>query len=212
MIIEIDIYKKLAHSELKAKLTINDGERIGIVGRSGSGKTTLLRILAGLEKSDGEIKVDNHIWQNKNIYLKPQSRKVGFLFQDYALFPNMTVEENLKFGMKNQKDSARIEEMLDLIELKKSRKYKPNQLSGGEKQRVALGRAILSDPQILLLDEPFSAIDSELKEKLRNELLIIIEKFNLITILVSHDQNDINKICNRVYKIIDGSLNLINSK
>ncbi len=207
--IEIDIYKKLAHSELKAKFNISNGERIGIVGRSGSGKTTLLRILAGLEKSDGEIKVDKDIWQDKNIFLKPQSRKVGFLFQDYALFPNMTVEENLKFGMKNQKDSARIEEMLDLIELKKSRKYKPNKLSGGEKQRVALGRAILSDPQILLLDEPFSAIDSELKEKLRNELLIIIEKFNLTTILVSHDQDDINKICNRVYKIIDGNLNFI---
>ncbi len=207
--IEINISKNLFNTELKANLTIQNGERIGIIGRSGSGKTTLLRIIAGLEKSEGFIKVDNIIWQDKNIYLIPQKRKTGFVFQDYALFPNMTITENLKFGMKDKKDIAKLDKMLRILELENFKNQKPDQLSGGQKQRVALGRAILSEPKILLLDEPFSAIDSELREKLRDELAKISKEFNLTFLLVSHDMADIEKLSDRVYKIIDGELKAV---
>jgi molybdate transport system ATP-binding protein len=207
--IEINISKNLFNTELKANLTIQNGERIGIIGRSGSGKTTLLRIIAGLEKSEGFIKVDNIIWQDKNIYLIPQKRKTGFVFQDYALFPNMTITENLEFGMKDKKDIAKLDKMLRILELENFKNQKPDQLSGGQKQRVALGRAILSEPKILLLDEPFSAIDSELREKLRDELAKISKEFNLTFLLVSHDMADIEKLSDRVYKIIDGELKAV---
>ena len=207
--IEINISKNLFNTELKANLTIQNGERIGIIGQSGSGKTTLLRIIAGLEKSEGFIKVDNIIWQDKNIYLIPQKRKTGFVFQDYALFPNMTITENLKFGMKDKKDISKLDKMLQILELENFKNQKPDQLSGGQKQRVALGRAILSEPKILLLDEPFSAIDSELREKLRDELAKISKEFNLTFLLVSHDMADIEKLSDRVYKIIDGELKAV---
>ena len=121
----------------------------------------------------------------------------------------MTITENLKFGMKDKKDISKLDKMLQILELENFKNQKPDQLSGGQKQRVALGRAILSEPKILLLDEPFSAIDSELREKLRDELAKISKEFNLTFLLVSHDMADIEKLSDRVYKIIDGELKAV---
>ena len=193
---------------LDIKLSINRGEFIAVFGKSGEGKTTLLRMIAGLTKADyGYIKVSNEIWFNSRlkINLPPQKRNIGFVFQDYALFPNMTVEDNIKFGMK-KKDNKFLNKLLELTELTELRKHKPNKLSGGQKQRVALARAVGRKPEILLLDEPFSALDYQTKEKLYEELKRLHKEFNLTTILVSHNREEIVSLADKVFIMKDGKI------
>lgn len=208
--IKIDITKELLTSEGKITLRvdkeINNGDFITLFGKSGSGKTTLLRILAGLEKpNSGEIIVDGDIWfdSKRGINLLPQKREVGFVFQDYALFPNMNIRRNLEFALR-EPNKTRIDEILDITDLSNLSNMMPQNLSGGQKQRVALARAIVRSPKILLLDEPLSALDLSMRQKLQDELLLIHEKFGITSILVSHDIDEVFKLSNRVLKISQG--------
>ena len=211
--IEIDIIKPLYTADgiinLKVNKKINKGDFLTLFGKSGSGKTTLLRILAGLETpKSGKIVVDKEIWfdSSKKINLAPQKRDVGFVFQDYALFPNMSVKKNLEFALKNKNEIKKVDEILEIMEIKNLSNMKPELLSGGQKQRVALARTLMTNPKILLLDEPLSALDTTMRLKLQDELSLIHQKFNITSILVSHDISEIFKLSNRVFKINLGEI------
>lgn len=182
---------------------------ITFFGKSGAGKTTILRILAGLDSPDsGVIQVNDEIWYDARakINLPPQKRRIGFVFQDYALFPNMSVEENLSFALPKNADKSRVESLLEITELGALRKFKPNMLSGGQQQRVALARALVRNPQILLLDEPFSALDSAMSRKLQEELLRIHQHFKLTTFLVSHNFSEVFFLSNFVVHLELGKI------
>ena len=196
--LDIKIYKKLKSFDLDISF-VSDDKLIAIVGKSGSGKTTLLRCIAGFEESQGSIKVDNIEWQNLNI----QKRDFGVVFQNYALFPNMNVYNNLKFARNNDK---KIKELIELMELKGLEDRYPHELSGGEKQRVALARALMNEPRILLLDEPFSALNYELKQKLYKEIEVIKNNFDTQIILISHDISEVYRLADRVIEISDGKI------
>ena len=211
--IEINIIKPLYTADgiinLKVNKKINKGDFLTLFGKSGSGKTTLLRILAGLETpKSGKIVVDKEIWfdSSKKINLAPQKRDVGFVFQDYALFPNMSVKKNLEFALKNKNEIKKVDEILEIMEIKNLSNMKPELLSGGQKQRVALARTLMTNPKILLLDEPLSALDTTMRLKLQDELKLIHQKFNITSILVSHDISEIFKLSNRVLKINLGEI------
>jgi len=211
--IKINIKKTLNTADGKIVLHVNkeikEGDFLTLFGKSGSGKTTLLRILAGLENPDsGEIKVGDEVWfdSSKKINLTPQKRGVGFVFQDYALFPNMSVKKNLLFALKNQNESARVDEILEIMELENLSLMMSDQLSGGQKQRVAVARALVSSPKLLLLDEPLSALDHAMRVKLQDELLAVHKKFDVTSILVSHDVSEVFKLSSRVFKISLGDI------
>ena len=197
--IKIDINKKLHGADgemnLEVNLTIEQGEFVALAGQSGAGKTTLLRILAGLESSKGVIQIGNQVWQNKNFSLEPQKRKIGFVFQEYALFSNMSVEENLLFV---KKDRVLAEKLLEITELTALKKRLPNTLSGGQKQRVSLCRAMMNRPKLLLMDEPLSALDPTMRTKLQKEILLLHKEFKTTTIMVSHDPSEIYRLASRV--------------
>ena len=205
--IEIDIKKELHGSQgvmnLDVNLNINNKDFIALTGLSGSGKTTLLRSLAGLEKAEGIIKVDNEIWQDEKEFLSVQKRKIGFVFQDYALFPNMTVIENLFFV---NKDKELANHLLKITDLEALANRLPNSLSGGQKQRVSLCRALMNKPKLLLMDEPLSALDPNMRTKLQDEILQLHKEFETTTILVSHDPSEIYKLSNRVIVLKDGNV------
>jgi molybdate transport system ATP-binding protein len=196
--IKIDINKKLHGSngemDLNVNLEIKQGDFIALAGQSGSGKTTLLRILAGLEEAHGTIKVGNEVWLDEKTMLPVQKRKIGFVFQDYALFPNMSVIDNLLFV---QKDKALAEELLEMTELSELKDRLPNTLSGGQKQRVSLCRAMMNRPKLLLMDEPLSALDPSMRTKLQNEILLLHKAFGTTTIMVSHDPSEIYRLSHR---------------
>jgi molybdate transport system ATP-binding protein len=206
----IDISKQLHGSEGKMDLVcsfeLKKGDFLAISGPSGSGKTTLLRIIAGLEKAEGVIKADDEIWLDNNNFLPPQKRSIGFVFQDYALFPNMSVLENLLFVNKDKKLAFRLLEMTEIEELKN--RY-PNTLSGGQKQRVAICRALMRRPKILLLDEPFSALDPGMREKLQNEIAVLHKELDLTTIMVSHSPSEIYKLSNKMIQLNRGKIEKI---
>jgi len=189
--------------ELEVELNIKKGEFLAITGESGSGKTTLLRIIAGLERCEGEIKVDNEVWQDKKIFLPPQKREIGYVFQDFALFPNMNVIDNLLY-VKKDKEFANYLLKISGIENLKNRF--PNTLSGGQKQRVALCRALMRKPKILLLDEPFSALDEKRREDLQEKLFMFHKEFNLTTIMVTHSSSEIYKLADNLVKLKHGKI------
>lgn len=212
--IQLKIQKKLQSASgemlLDLDLEIKENEFVTLYGASGSGKTTTLRILSGLTTADkGIIVVDNTIWLNtdKKIQLPPQKRKIAYVFQDYALFPNMSVRENLSYALEKQQDKTIIEELLSLMELEQLQHQKPAQLSGGQKQRVALARALVQKPRILLLDEPLSAVDNEMRVKLQDYIIQAHRKYKLTTILVSHDISEIYKMSDQVIVLENGKIN-----
>jgi len=197
--LDIKIFKKLNSFDLDISFK-SDAKLLAIIGKSGSGKTTLIRTIAGFEIIDnGYIKVDNQEWHKLSI----QERDFGIVFQNYALFPNMNVYENLKFA--NENDN-KIKEMIKLMELNGLEKRYPYQLSGGEAQRVALARAMMNEPKVILLDEPFSALNYELKQKLYNEIEIIKEKFHTQIILISHDVSEVYRLADEVIEIDEGKI------
>eukprot|EP01029_Cantina_marsupialis_P019041 TRINITY_DN4429_c0_g2_i7.p1 TRINITY_DN4429_c0_g2~~TRINITY_DN4429_c0_g2_i7.p1 ORF type:complete len:285 (+),score=46.11 TRINITY_DN4429_c0_g2_i7:2201-3055(+) len=205
--IKIDIKKQLHGStgvmNLEVDLEIQSGDFIALAGVSGSGKTTLLRILAGLEEAKGTLKVDDELWLDKKFSLAPQKRKIGFVFQDYALFPNMTVLDNLLYVTK---DKELANYLLEITELKELSKRLPNSLSGGQKQRVSLCRAMMNKPKLLLMDEPLSALDPNMRTKLQNEILQLHKEFNTTTIMVSHDPSEIYRLSNKVVVLNQGQI------
>lgn len=179
---------------------IEKGKLVGLLGPSGSGKTTILRMLAGLEKQDeGDVIIDG---KNVNA-LTPDQRKIGFVFQSYALFPYMTVYDNIAYGLKVQKRDKkfiknRVNELLDLVGLPGVEKRYPNQLSGGQRQRISLARALAPQPEVLLLDESFAAIDAKVRKELRTWLRETIDKVGITSIFVTHDQDEAIEIADEI--------------
>lgn len=205
--IEISIEKELLGSlgkmDLCVDLRIDRQSFVALSGQSGSGKTTLLRIIAGLEKAKGRICVDGEVWLDQNVYRAPQKRGIGFVFQDYALFPNMSVLENLLFV---KKDKALAEQLLEMTELSELAHRKPATLSGGQKQRVSLCRAMMNRPKLLLMDEPLSALDPSMRTKLQHEILSLHKAFETTTIMVSHDPSEMYKLSSRVVVLSQGKI------
>jgi len=211
--IELHFEKSLSGPSGELLLSVNQqltrGQFVTLYGKSGAGKTSVLRILAGLMQPDmGLIKVNGSTWldSTNGIHLKPQKRKVGFVFQDYALFPNMTVYENLLFASGHGKDKALITHLVELVELGELQHRKPGTLSGGQKQRVALARALVQRPDILMLDEPLSALDHEMRLKLQHYILQVHREYQLTTILISHDVSEILKISDTMLVLEQGKI------
>ncbi|MEM9918162.1 MAG: ABC transporter ATP-binding protein [Bacteroidota bacterium] len=194
---------------LQLELQIDKGQLVGLYGKSGAGKTSLLRLLAGLTQADeGRIVVDGKVWldKQKRIDLPPQKRNIGFVFQDYALFPNMTVAENLHFARSKGQSDQIIKEIIDVMELGDLQNKSPQSLSGGQQQRVALARALVQRPQILLLDEPLSALDPDLRYKLQQYILNVHRQFQLTTILISHDVAEMLRLADRCVVLDEGKI------
>lgn len=194
---------------LDLELNIAKGQFVTLYGESGAGKTSTLRMISGLLRPDGgTLTVGGTTWfdSQKNINLLPQQRRVGYVFQDYALFPNMTVRQNLEYALPKKQDKKIITELLDFTQLNALQQRRPETLSGGQKQRVALARALVQRPEILILDEPLSALDLKMRIKLQEYLLQIHKRYKLTTILVSHDIGEIVKLSDSVFELHNGKV------
>jgi molybdate transport system ATP-binding protein len=199
--IRVDVRKKLSlatgEAHLEAAFALEPGAFVTLHGPSGAGKTTLLKILAGLVQPEtGTVTVGDETWLDtrRKLSVPPQRRAVGLVFQDYALFPNLTVRENVAFGLDDPKHRGRVTDLLERTGLAGMANRMPATLSGGQQQRVALARTLVRQPKLLLLDEPFAALDAATKSTLRNELLAFHRQFGLTTILVSHDPVEIYQL------------------
>ncbi|WP_271411293.1 putative 2-aminoethylphosphonate ABC transporter ATP-binding protein [Pseudomonas sp. Q1-7] len=195
-----DIHKRFGHFTALGgvSLDIAEGELVCLLGPSGCGKTTLLRCIAGLEQQDGG---SLHIGERDISRLPPQARDYGILFQSYALFPNLTVEQNIAYGLAGngrEQARARVAEMLELVGLAGSEKKFPGQLSGGQQQRVALARALAPSPSLLLLDEPMSALDARVREHLCTELRQLQKRLGITTLMVTHNQDEAMLMADRI--------------
>jgi putative spermidine/putrescine transport system ATP-binding protein len=192
-------------------LQIGEGEMHVLLGPSGCGKTTLLRTIAGLSEADaGTI----HLQEKRIDPLHPKDRGVAMVFQNYALFPNMTVQENLSFGLEQKKlpkaaIAEKVRSALEMVALTERAAARPHQLSGGQKQRVALARALVLEPKVLLLDEPLSALDAQIRKRLRDELRRIQREIGLTAVLVTHDQEEAIALGNRISVMDQGQLSQI---
>lgn len=207
--IALDFSKTLQGAQgkftLRIKEEIKKGERVGIFGASGAGKSTILKILAGLLQPDcGEVWVNGELWNSSKVFLPPQKRNIGFVFQDYALFPHLNVTQNIGFG-KNV-SCSKVMELLEMMELTNIAHHSINQLSGGQAQRVAIARALARDPKILLLDEPFNALDSKIKNKIFDELNALQKALGFVMILVSHQISEIYRLSDRILEINQGNI------
>lgn len=183
-------------------LEMAQGEVTCILGESGSGKSTVLRLIAGLEfPIKGQIQINGKMLFDQDVFVLPEKRGIGMVFQDYALFPHMTVEENIRFGLKDlskQEKTGRVKEMLELVHLEEYAKRYPYELSGGQQQRVAIARAVAPKPSILLLDEPFSNLDAHLRQSIREELGRILKDTGITSIFVTHDREDARSIADQI--------------
>ena len=191
-------------------LKVQEGELLALTGESGCGKTTILRLIAGLEQPEqGTIKIEGQLVSSDSKVVPPQQRAVGLVFQDYALFPHMTVSQNIAFGLRKWRKSdseKRIRQLLQLVNLEGLEHRFPHQLSGGQQQRVAIARALAPRPKILLLDEPFSNLDTVLKDQVRWELSDILRRSGTTVILVTHDIDDALSMANRIAVLRNGKL------
>lgn len=218
MSVFVDIEKKLGDFHLQVKFS-GENEMISLLGASGCGKSMTLKCIAGIEKPDrGVILVDGVplFDSEKKINLSPQKRRTGLMFQNYALFPNMTVLQNIRAGAKREADAAKREAMLgELIHsfgLEGYLKHYPHQLSGGQQQRVALARLLVSCPNILLLDEPFSALDSHLRFRLEREVQEVLRQFHKTVLLVSHDRDEVYRLSDKVAVMGQGKIDVFGEK
>ncbi len=199
----VDIQKQLSHFELNIHFSA-DNEIVVLFGPSGSGKTTILNNIAGLSHPDsGIIRLNNTDLFNGKYIIPIQKRKIGYLFQDYALFPHMTVWKNIAYGMKNEAFAQELMKELRIEHL--AAKY-PSEISGGEKQRTAITRAIATEPDALLLDEPFSALDDETRKKSHEELIRIHQLWRIPIILVTHNHEEAKKLGNRILYLEKGEI------
>ena len=218
MSIYVDIEKDLGSFCLKVKFEAGD-ETLALLGASGCGKSMTLRCIAGIVTPDrGKIVVDGVTVfdSEKKINRTPQQRRTGFLFQNYALFPNMTVAQNIRTGAKREKNSTERQEMIRTVmerfDLEPLADRYPHQLSGGQQQRVALARILVSSPRVLLLDEPFSALDSHLRFKLEQEVRKVIRQFGKTVILVSHDRDEVYRMSDSIAIMDSGRIERIGSR
>lgn len=215
MFIEIkDLYFKYANSKIDTinnfNVDIKKGEILAVLGESGSGKSTILRIIAGLENAyKGSIKIGhNEVYSSKK-FVEPENRGIGMVFQDYALFPHITVKKNIQYGLKGMSKSEKEKiamDMLTLVNLVDHKDKYPYELSGGQQQRVAIARAIAPKPEVLLLDEPFSNLDANLQEKIREEIKEILIKSGITSIFVTHDRSDAKALADKFVKLKDGKM------
>ena len=207
--LNVDIKKKLGSFHLDVHFS-TDGEILALLGASGCGKSMTLKCIAGIIKPDeGHIELNGRVLfdSQKRIDLTPQERKVGYLFQQYALFPNMTVEQNIAAALRDlpkAKRQAAIAEKIAAFHLNGLEKHKPSQLSGGQQQRAALARILASDPEVLLLDEPFSALDSYLKWQVELEMMDVLNAFSGDTVFVSHSRDEVIRLCDTVCVLTNG--------
>lgn len=191
------------------ELQVEHGQIVALLGESGSGKSTILRLIAGLETpTSGTICVGDRYLCNEKTYLLPEQRNVGLVFQDYALFPHMTVAQNIQFGMKRisrQQKKDSLQELLQLIGMEELANRYPHELSGGQQQRVALARALAPKPSLLLMDEPFSNLDAHLREKIREELHTILKQTGITCLFVTHDEADAKAIADEIVVVENGT-------
>ena len=179
---------------------------VALVGPSGAGKSSVLRSIAGLARPEGRIALDDEVWLDEDTFRLPEDRRVGLVFQEYALFPHLTVERNVAFGGK-----ARVGELLERFRISHLAHARPGELSGGERQRVALARALARDPGVLLLDEPLSALDAHTKDTVRLELQELLRTFDLPTLIVTHDYEDAAALAGTVGVLVEGELRQLGS-
>ncbi|WP_420028511.1 ABC transporter ATP-binding protein [Halorussus lipolyticus] len=196
-------------------LSVREGELLTLLGPSGCGKTTTLRMMAGLERPDGgEVRLGGDVVADESQFVKPEDRDVGLVFQDFALFPHLTVAENVAFGLTEADDDEterRVDELLELVDLSGHREATPDELSGGQQQRVALARSLAPEPEILLLDEPFSNLDVRLRVEMREEVRQILKEAGVTAVSVTHDQEEALSISDRVAVMNDGQVEQVDT-
>ena len=211
-ILEIE---NLSHSYDSENMNLSDisfsvmsGEFVSILGPSGSGKSTLLRVIAGLERqSSGTIRINGNVVSDDEQYFEPERRNLGLVVQDKSLFPHLNVLENVMFGIKNRSDKNLVaKELITLFKVSEHESKYPNELSGGEQQRVALARSLAPDPQILLLDEPFNGLDDTLKNELYRETKNIIQAKGITVLMVSHDKKEIEVLSDKIIALDNGKI------
>lgn len=214
MALTVDIRKRCRSFSLDVRFAA-ENETLGVLGASGCGKSMTLKCIAGIEKPDeGRIALDDRVLfdSDKGVDLPPQRRGVGYLFQQYALFPHMTAAENIAAGMKGAAARREIAEYIRQFHLDGLEGHYPRQLSGGQQQRVALARMLASKPEILMLDEPFSALDNYLKWQLELELMEILSQYAKTALFVSHDRDEIYRFCDKIAVLSDGRLECVKTK
>lgn len=210
-LLKVNIQKELNEFDLNVDFELKN-KRLGILGPSGCGKSMTLKSIAGIVDPDnGFISLTGdeettYFDSSKKINLKPQKRNVGYLFQNYALFPNMTVEENVACGLSKDDDGKKVSEMIKRFHLEGLEKRYPRQLSGGQQQRVALARILAYSPDVILLDEPFSAMDTFLKDQLRIELLNLLRDFEGFSIMVTHNRDEAFQFCDELIVLDKGKV------
>ncbi|GIU95449.1 MAG: ABC transporter ATP-binding protein [Gaiellaceae bacterium] len=191
----------------EASLGVARGEVLALLGPSGCGKTTLLRLVAGFEQPDaGAIEIAGELVSGRDTWVPPERRRVGMVFQDYALFPHLTVRENVGFGLARRERRARVAELLAIVGLEELGSRYPHELSGGQQQRVALARALAPSPELVLLDEPWSNVDSSMRETLRAEVADIIRPLGVTVVLVTHDREEAFSLADRIALMRDGAI------
>ncbi len=211
--LKVNLTKKLMTAQgpldLRVDFCVEKGEFATLYGPSGAGKTTILRMIAGLVQPDaGSIEVDGYVWfdSTKGINIPARKRRTGFVFQEYSLFPNMTIRENLEYALDEKNKTSRIDEFLDIVSLSGLQHRKPDQLSAGQKQRVALIRALLREPHVYLLDEPLSALDVDMRLRLQNEIIRLYRTSGSTTVFVSHDIPEVFKLAGKVFVLHEGKI------
>ena len=188
-------------------LDIESGEIISVVGSSGSGKTTLLRLISGLEMPDnGQITLKNKIVSSDNNFVRPEERDCSLVFQDYALFPNMSMRQNIYFGKNSESNKEKIEQLIEITDIQNILEKFPHQCSGGEQQRVALVRSLAIDPSLVLMDEPLSNLDYNLKANLALVIRNLLKKFKITAIIVTHDIMDAMEMSDRIIVLDKGEV------
>ena len=215
MALSIDIEKRLQAFTLRVQLETENGV-LALLGASGCGKSMTLKCIAGIEKPDrGRIVLNGRVLfdSERHIDLPPQKRRVGYLFQQYALFPHMTVEQNIRTGLRSKENAdRRVAEIIDAMGLRGTERQRPNRLSGGQQQRVALARILINEPEVLLLDEPFSALDAHLRFRLEQEVRRVIREFGKPVLLVSHDRDEVFRLSDRVAVMDAGNVETVGEK
>jgi len=212
MSLTVDIKKRIGNFVLDVSFEAEKGVS-GLLGASGSGKSMTLMCIAGIVKPDsGKIVLNGRTLfdSERSINIKPQQRRVGYLFQNYALFPNMTVRQNILCGLHSEKNKsereAKLAEILEIMQLRGYENRRPSQLSGGQQQRVALGRILIGNPELLVLDEPFSALDSHLRGQLQIETQKLLRRFGKSAILVTHNRDEAYQLCNDIALVVSGTI------